>query len=159
MQIANKTVVTIHYTLTDNDGGVLDSSDGDEPLTYLHGTGSIVTGLEKALDGKTAGDELKVTVAPADGYGERDEEMVQAVPRKNFPAGDIEVGMSFEAETEDGARVLNVVAVDADSVTVDGNHPLAGVTLNFAVTVVSVREPTHEELHHGHVHGEGGHHH
>jgi FKBP-type peptidyl-prolyl cis-trans isomerase SlyD len=150
MQIAEQTIVSIHYTLTDAKGEVLDSSegpDGGEPLSYLHGGGMIVPGLEKALLGKGAGDQVKVTIAPEDGYGPRQEGLVQKVPRSELPPGDIEVGMRFRAHGPSGARVLTVSALDQDSVTLDANHPLAGATLNFDVKVVSVREATPEDLH------------
>jgi FKBP-type peptidyl-prolyl cis-trans isomerase SlyD len=137
---------------------VLDSSDGREPLTYLHGSGNIVPGLEKALDGKQVGDEVKVKVAPADGYGERDDANVRNVPRRRLPEGKIEPGMRLRLQTEHGPIVVAVTAVQGDYVTIDGNHPLAGMTLNFEVKVVEVRDATEEERTHGHVHGPGGHH-
>jgi FKBP-type peptidyl-prolyl cis-trans isomerase SlyD len=159
MQIANQAVVTIDYTLTDDQGAVLDSSNGEEPLTYIQGAGNIIPGLENALLGKSSGDALKVTVAPGDGYGERDEDLVQAVPRSQFPEVSIEVGMRFQAQGSDGSSVVTVVAIDESSVTVDANHPLAGMTLAFDVKVLEVRSATADELEHGHVHGEGGHEH
>jgi FKBP-type peptidyl-prolyl cis-trans isomerase SlyD len=159
MQIANQRVVTIDYTLTDERGEVLDTSKGQEPLTYIHGSGNIIPGLETALLGKAAGDSLKVTVPAADGYGERDEELVQDVPRDRFPGSDIEVGMRFHAQGSDGSQVVTVVAVDDRKVTVDGNHPLAGMNLAFDVKVLEVRDATAEELAHGHIHGEGDEHH
>jgi FKBP-type peptidyl-prolyl cis-trans isomerase SlyD len=159
MQVTNRKVVTIDYTLTDEKGEVLDSSKGSEPLAYLHGAGNIVPGLETALEGKSAGDVLKVTVTPEEGYGARDEELVQPVPRDRFPIEDVEVGMQFEAKGDGGTQLVTVVAVTDEAVTVDANHPLAGVPLTFDVTVVDVRDATLEELKHGHVHGEGGHHH
>ncbi len=149
MQIAEQTVVTIHYTLTDTKGEVLDSSegpDGGEPLSYIHGAGMIVPGLESALLGKGAGDHVKVTVAPEQGYGAREEGLVQKVPRSEFPDGDIEVGMRFRANGPGGSQVLTVAALDAETVTLDGNHPLAGATLNFDVQVVGVRAATPEDL-------------
>ena len=156
MQIAEKTVVTIHYTLTDAKGEVLDSSDGPEgaePLSYVHGSGMIVPGLEEALKGKSEGDLVKVTVDPEGGYGPRVEGLVQKLSRDEFPDGDIEVGMRFRSHGPGGARVLTVAALDADTVTLDGNHPLAGATLNFDVKVVSVREATEEDLR-GPAHGD-----
>jgi FKBP-type peptidyl-prolyl cis-trans isomerase SlyD len=159
MQIADQRVVTIDYTLTDERGEVLDSSNGEEPLTYIHGTGNIVPGLETALMGKSAGDSVKITIPAADGYGERDEELVQDVPRDRFPGEDIEVGMRFHAQGSEGSQVVTVVAVDDSKVTVDGNHPLAGMNLAFDVKVLEVREATAEELAHGHIHGEGDDHH
>ena len=159
MQIANQTVVTIDYTLTDEKGEVLDSSKGEEPLIYVHGSGSIIPGLENALAGKSVGDSMQLTIAPIDGYGERDEELVQAVPRERFPGALVEVGMRFHAQGSDGSQVVTVVAVDDSHVTVDANHPLAGMTLAFDVTVLEVRDATADELEHGHVHGKGGHEH
>jgi FKBP-type peptidyl-prolyl cis-trans isomerase SlyD len=159
MQIADQTVVTIDYTLTDDKGEVLDSSKGEEPLVYIHGAGSIIPGLENALAGKSVGDALQVTIAPVDGYGERDEELVQAVPRSRFPGASVEVGMRFHAQGSDGSQVVTVVAVDDSNVTVDANHPLAGMTLAFDVKVLEVRGATADELQHGHVHGKGGHEH
>jgi FKBP-type peptidyl-prolyl cis-trans isomerase SlyD len=168
MQIAERTVVTIHYTLTNAEGEVLDSSQGPdegEPLSYVHGVGMIVPGLEDALAGKSAGDEVKVTVAPEAGYGVRSDKLLQKMPRDEFPEGDIEVGMKFRAHGPGGGRIVTVVAMDEDTVTLDGNHPLAGVTLNFDVKVVSVREATPDDMrglgHDGHecsgCHGCGGH--
>jgi FKBP-type peptidyl-prolyl cis-trans isomerase SlyD len=160
MQAAENSVVSIHYTLTNAQGEVLDSSRGGEPLVYLHGAGNIIPGLEKALIGKQAGDKLNVAVAPAEGYGERDEALIQQVPRRAFQGvKDIAPGMSFHAQSSQGPMQVTVTAVAGDMVTVDGNHPLAGETLNFDVEVTEVRAATLEELAHGHVHGAGGHHH
>jgi FKBP-type peptidyl-prolyl cis-trans isomerase SlyD len=161
MLIAQDKVVLIHYTLTDDAGKVLDSSSGGEPLAYLHGQGNIIPGLEKALDGKQAGDKLNVRVEPAEGYGVRDDALVQQVPRRAFGgAQNVQAGMQFHAQSAQGqTRVVTVTRIQGDMVTVDGNHPLAGEVLNFDVEVAEVREPTGEELEHGHVHGPGGHHH
>ena len=161
MQVAQDKVVLFHYTLTNDDGEVLDSSAGGAPLAYLHGQGNIVAGLEKALDGHSAGDKLSVRVEAADGYGVRDASLVKRVPRRSFGSiGNIKPGMQFEAQLERGQRrVVTVTAVKGDMVTIDGNHPLAGQNLNFEVEVTEVRDATAEELAHGHVHGPGGHHH
>ncbi len=160
MQIANDVVVSIEYTLTDDQGTVIDSSVGGEPLTYLHGAGNIIPGLEGALEGKKVGDSFKVSVPPAEGYGEKDEGLLQVVPRGMFQGVDqVEVGMQFHAQTDHGMQVITVAGVEGDNVTVDGNHPLAGQNLNFDVKVVDIRAATGEELEHGHVHGAGGHHH
>lgn len=160
MNISNNCVASFHYTLTDSTGKVLDSSEGQEPLSYLHGAGNIIPGLEKALVGKTVGDKLNVSVAAAEAYGERDDSMVQQLDSSMFSGIDqIEVGMEFHAETEHGLQVVTVTNVDGDQVTIDGNHPLAGVDLNFDVEVTEVREATEEEISHGHAHGVGGHHH
>ncbi|MEY3372250.1 MAG: hypothetical protein RLZZ537_718 [Pseudomonadota bacterium] len=160
MQISENSVVSFHYTLTDKDGQVIDSSAGHAPLTYLHGVGQIVPGLENTLVGKQAGDKLDVEVVAAEGYGEHHDFMVQQVPREAFQGvDDIEPGMQFQAQTPQGGMTVTVTAVDETTVTVDGNHPLAGKNLFFAVEIVSVRDATDEEKAHGHVHGEGGHHH
>lgn len=160
MQIKENSVVSFHYTLTGKDGQVIDSSEGNQPLTYLHGVGQIVPGLESALLGRQAGDKLDVEVSAEEGYGEHQEYMVQQVPREAFQGvDDIEPGMQFQAQTPQGAMTVTVTAADETTVTVDGNHPLAGQALFFAVEVVSVRDASEEEISHGHVHGEGGHHH
>jgi FKBP-type peptidyl-prolyl cis-trans isomerase SlyD len=160
MQIANDTAVLIHYTVTSSTGEVLDSSDSDDPLAYIHGQGDIVPGLEQALTGKSAGDKVQVTVEPKLGYGEREESKVQQVPRSAFEDGaQIEAGMRFQTESDDGDVIVTVTQVSPDQVTIDANHPLAGQTLRFDVQVVSVRKCTAEELEHGHVHGDGAHHH
>jgi len=160
MKIAENKVALIDYTLRDNDGEMIDSSEGAGPLAYLHGAGNIVEGLEEALIGKKAGDKVKASIEPAKAYGERYEDMKQEVPKELFGGVEnIEVGMQFQSETDEGPVLVTVMAISEEMVTVDGNHPLAGVHLNFDVTVREVREPTAEELEHGHVHGEGGHQH
>ncbi len=160
MEITADRVVTIHYTLKDDKGAVLDSSAGGEPLAYIQGHGNLVAGLEKALEGKQDGNTLAVSVAPADGYGVRDEKLIQRLPKRSLQgSGEIKKGMQFQARTDDGMRLFTVTAVMGDMVTLDGNHPLADQTLHFDVEVVAVREATTEELEHGHVHGAGGHHH
>lgn len=160
MQIAENTVASFHYTLTNDAGEVLDSSQGRDPLSYLHGQGHIVPGLEQAMEGKRAGDAFKVDVSPELGYGVHHEQLVQDVPRAAFQGVDeIEVGMSFQANTPQGAHSVTVTQVTADTITVDGNHPLAGQTLHFDVQVTEVRAASADELAHGHVHGAGGHHH
>lgn len=160
MRIAERTVVTFHYTLTNDAGEVLDSSRGREPLPYLHGAGNIVPGLEKEMTDKAAGDTFDVVVSPEEGYGVHNPMMVQQVPKQAFGGVDqVEVGMQFEAQTGQGMLAVVITAIDGDMVTVDGNHPLAGQNLNFAIEVVDVREASVEECLHGHVHGPGGHHH
>ena len=160
MQIETHKVVTLNYTLTDNDGNVIDQSN-DASFVYLHGANNIIPGLENALSGKQAGDTLDVSVAPQEAYGERDDAKQQSVPRDMFPQDtDIEPGMQFHAQGPGGETlVVTVARVEDDSITVDGNHPLAGVPLNFAVEVIEVREASQEEISHGHVHGPGGHQH
>ena len=160
MKVAENAVVVIDYTLTNNEGEVIDTSDGAGPLAYLHGFGNIIDGLEEALEGKEAGDKVKASIEPAKAYGERYDEMEQEVPVELFGGVDnIELGMQFQSETDDGPVMVTVVNITDTMITVDGNHPLAGVHLNFDVTVREVREATEEELAHGHVHGDGGHHH
>jgi FKBP-type peptidyl-prolyl cis-trans isomerase SlyD len=160
MTIAENKVVTLHYTLTDKEGTVIDKSD-DGSFLYLHGASNIIPGLENALTGKKSGEELKVTVEPEDGYGVRDDARLESVPREMFPEDtEIEAGMQFHAEGPEGQMItVTVAGVEEDTVTIDGNHPLAGVQLNFDVKVVDVRDASAEELEHGHVHGPGGHHH
>ena len=161
MIISENSSVRFHYTLTDDQGQQLDSSAGQEPLAYLHGAGNIIPGLEKALEGKTAGDKLSVAVSAEEGYGPVQTDLIQDVPRSSFQGIDtIEIGMQFEAQTGQGGSVpVTVIAVTDETVTVDGNHPLAGKGLNFDVTIEDVREASEEELAHGHIHGAGGHHH
>lgn len=160
MQVANHKVVTIDYTLTDDQGAVIDTSKGGEPLAYIHGMNNIIPGLENALTGKQAGDSLTISVQPGEGYGERNDAMQQDVPREMFDGADeIQVGMQFHASDGDRTHVVTVVGMSDTHITVDGNHPLAGQTLNFDVTIVDVRDATAEEMEHGHVHGPGGHHH
>lgn len=160
MQISDNSVVNIHYTLTNDAGDVLDSSEGREPLAYLHGHHQIIPGLENALAGKSAGDELNVTIAPEDAYGLRVEEAVQTVPREAFAqVPDLAVGMQLHGESPQGPMSVVVKEINEDSVVVDANHPLAGETLHFAVKIESVRAATESELAHGHAHGGDGHHH
>lgn len=160
MQITEKTVVSIHYTLTNGEGEVLDSSNGQDPLAYLHGAGNIIPGLENALVGKAVGDSLTVTVPAEEGYGPVRDELVQDVDRSAFSGvDDIQAGMQFMAQTPWGEQPVTVVKVEGDSITLDGNHPLAGQTLTFDVEVVEIRDATEDEVEHGHAHGAGGHHH
>ncbi len=157
MRVAQNRVVSVDYTLTDDGGQVLDSSDGREPLSYLHGVGGIIPGLERELEGKQAGDEFQAIVAPEDAYGLRDEDLRQAIPRHQFDdIEELELGMQFRVDSNVGPQVITIVEIAEDVVTVDGNHPLAGVNLNFAITVREVREATAEELDHGHAHGPSG---
>ena len=160
MQIQKNKVVGIDYKLTDGSGKLIDSSTNHGPLYYIQGVGSLIPGLETALEGKVAGDSLQVTIAAKDGYGERNDSLCQSVPRAQFESTEgLELGMQFEVETEQGELVVTVTKIEGDLVTVDGNHPLAGMELHFDVTVKEIREASAEELAHGHVHGEHGHHH
>lgn len=158
MKVAKDKVVAIDYTLTVQ-GDLVDTTDGSEPLEYLHGHGNIVVGLENALTGLSKGDSVNVRVEPEEGYGEYDEDGEDTYPRGEFPP-DVEVGDTYLGVAEDGEELpLNVVAVDDENVTVNYNHPLAGKVLEFNVTVRDVREASREELEHGHVHGPEGHEH
>jgi FKBP-type peptidyl-prolyl cis-trans isomerase SlyD len=160
MQVQKNKVVAIDYKLTDAKGAMIDSSADHGPLTYIQGIGNLIPGLEKELEGKKTGDNLKVTIAAKDGYGERNDSLCQVVPRSQFESTEgLEVGMQFEVETEQGELVVSVTKIEGENVTVDGNHPLAGVELHFDVTIKSIRDASAEEIAHGHVHGEGGHHH
>ena len=157
-------VVLFHYTLTNDSGETLDSSrERDEPMPYLHGSGNIVPGLEQQMVGKTVGDTFVAVVAPADAYGERSSGPPQEVPRADFPPGaNIEVGVSFSVQGDDGPFMVWVVAVDDNTISLDTNHPLAGQTLRFDVEITAIRDATPDELTHGHPHGpdgKGGHHH
>ncbi len=160
MSVAPNKVVCIHYTLSDDAGVVIDSSSGREPLTYLHGTGNLIPGLESALDGRAAGESLEVAVGPEQAYGMRDERLVQIVPRAKFgEIAALKPGMRLRTTGPGGSRIVTVTRVERDLVTIDGNHPLAGKTLHFQVQITEVRQASRDELKHGHVHGPGGHHH
>ncbi len=157
MQIAAEKVVTLDYTLTDDDGAIIDRSQ-EGKFAYLHGASNIIPGLEKALEGKQAGDAVTVRVAPEEGYGERNDALTQEVPVDAFGDADPQPGQQFHAESPDGQMlVVTVTGREGETVTIDGNHPLAGVNLNFDVKVIDVRDATSEELEHGHAHGDGGH--
>lgn len=158
MNISKGKVVSIHYALNDTTGEVLESSEGQAPLEYLHGYGNIIAGLEKALEGKVAGNKLKAVIPPEDGYGVRDEALVKQLPLSSFQSqAEVAVGAQFQAETSQGPRLATVTKMDDKNVTVDLNHPLADQTLNFDIDVVDVREATEEEVSHGHAHGPDGH--
>lgn len=161
MQIADQKVVTLDYILKDDEGALIDSSEGRGDFVYLHGARNIVPGLETALAGKSAGDEVAVSVGPTEGYGERDDNLQQAVPKDMFEEGaDISVGMQFHAQSPEGEMmIVTIIGVEGDEVIVDGNHPLAGVSLNFEVKVMDVRDASAEEVEHGHAHGPDGEHH
>lgn len=157
--IGDNCVVSIHYTLTGDDGAVIDSSRDGSPLVYLHGANNIIPGLENELIGKTAGASLKVSVAPENGYGAHSPEGLHKVPRSAFEGvEDIEPGMQFQTEGPQGVQLVVVTEVTDDEITIDANHPLAGKTLHFDVSVEDVRAATQEEIDHGHVHHGHGHH-
>ena len=155
MEIKKDRVVTIDYSLSDDFGRIIDSSEENEPLVYLHGNDNIIPGLERELEGKIPGETLSCSIPPTDAYGERNESLVFKVNKKDFGDNvEVAAGMQFEAHGEDGTLIVTVVNVDGEEVTLDANHPLAGETLHFDVKVVDVREATPEELEHGHAHGE-----
>ncbi len=150
----------ISFKLTDGDGALIDETSAEEPLAYLHGHQSFIPAVEAALEGKAAGDELKVTVTPEEGFGPRDEELLHSVPRDRFQTegGELQAGMQVQGQDDQGnPAIFTIVKVDGETVTLDGNHPLAGRTLNFDLKVAEVRDATAEEISHGHVHGPGGH--
>ncbi len=156
MQVANNMAVSIHYTLTNDEGEIIDSSEGGEPLMYLHGSGNIISGLEDALLGKAIGDKFDVRIDAENAYGEFMDDRVQVISRDMFEGVDeIEVGMQFHADVSSGPGAITVINVDGDDITIDGNHPLAGVPLSFAVEIVEIRPASHEEITHGHIHGTG----
>ena len=157
LMIGKHSVVSIHYTLKDDDGEIMDSSEGKDPLAYLHGANNLIPGLEDELQGKTAGAKFQATIEPKDAYGDINEEFVQTISKQMFQGADeIKPGMTFTAQGEGGQqRQVRVVGVEGDNVTIDANHPMAGKTLHFDVEVVEVREATPQELEHGHVHAHG----
>lgn len=160
MVISKNKVVSIDYTLTGDDGEVIDTSEGQGPLYYIQGIGNLIPGLEEMLEGKKIGDQFNAVIPPEKGYGNFEEELVQQYPRQYFEQiKDIEIGMQLQANMGDEVRIVTITKIEPDFVEIDANHPLSGVTLNFAVSVKSIREATPEELEHGHVHGDGGHHH
>jgi FKBP-type peptidyl-prolyl cis-trans isomerase SlyD len=160
MTITKGSVVLFDYTLTDDEKDIIDSSKEGGPLAYLHGEGQIVKGLEKVMEGKKAGDTFSVTVSPEEGYGLPDPSKIATVTADQIEGGDeLEEGMQLEASNEDGEQIVVVSKIEGNKVTLDGNHPLAGMTLHFDITVREVRAATPEEIAHGHVHGPGGHHH
>ena len=156
VKVQDKKVIAIEYTLKDDDGQLLDTSEGRAPLVYLHGAGNIVPGLEKALDGAEVGQTVDVTVPSGEGYGSYDESNIRNVPVRKLPEKRPALGALLQLQTEAGPRLALVKALRGDYVTLDFNHPLAGKTLHFNVKVVEVRDPTEEELAHGHAHGAGG---
>ena len=160
MQIKENSVVNIHYTLTNDAGEVLDSSSGKEPLMYMHGHNNLIPGLEDQLAGKKEGDKFNADVEAEDAYGLHHEEAIQQIPLSalaNIP--NLEVGMQLQASTDQGPVAVRVAEINDEHVVLDGNHPLAGQRLHFAVEVMSVRDATPSALEHGHAHGGDGHHH
>lgn len=153
MQVKPDHVVSMHYKLTSADGDVIDSSEGRDPLSYLHGHGNIIAGLEKELEGKAEGEKASVDVAAKEAYGEHDPELIVDASKEQFPE-DVELkeGMTFQAQTPQGSRIVKIDEIEEETVKVDTNHPLAGMDLHFDVEIVEVREASSEELEHGHVH-------
>jgi FKBP-type peptidyl-prolyl cis-trans isomerase SlyD len=153
MTVTRNRVVSIEYTLTGTDGAVIDTSRGDEPISYVHGAGTLVDALEAAMEGKGPSDKVSLTLPPERAYGIRDDSIVFTVPRSQFGAGDDpEIGMQVVLQGDGDGQVVTIVAMNEDEVTVDGNHPLAGLTLTFDVEILDVREATEEEIEHGHAH-------
>lgn len=160
MNIGKESVVSFHFTLKNDEGTVLETSVGQDPLVYLHGTGSIVPGLEEELTGKRSGEKFNVVLPPEKAYGNRDERLVQRIPKSEFPNSErLKIGMQFQVDTKGGPMILTITGLEENDVVVDGNPELAGATLHFAIEVTDVRKATAEELAHGHAHGPGGHHH
>jgi FKBP-type peptidyl-prolyl cis-trans isomerase SlyD len=155
MNIAKNTIATIHFTVCSSDGTQIDTSRKSEPMVFLQGSHLLIQGLEDELEGKTVGDKFIMDIAPALAYGERHEELVQSVPKTMFEDMDINVGMTFRASTDDGEQSVIIIDITEEEVVVDGNHPLSGLTLNFDVEVLEVREATEEEINHGHPHTDG----
>lgn len=156
MTITKNQVVSIHYTLKDDDGNVLDTSENMDPLLYIHGAGNIIPGLEQALEGKVKGDKLNVSIVPEDAYGERIDTLIHAVPKDQFEnAETIQVGSQFQVDSEHGPMILTVIEIKDAEFVLDGNHPLAGMKLHFDVEIMDLRPATEDELAHGHVHGPG----
>ncbi len=160
MTVENDKVVLMNYTLTNDNGDVIDSSEGQEPLAYIQGYQNIIPGLEKEMSGKKVGDKFKAVVQPEEGYGKFNPALIQVVKREMFKGvEELDLGMQFQAQLEDGAILMTITKIDGDDITIDGNHALADQILTFDVEVMEVRDATAEELEHKHVHGAGGHHH
>lgn len=160
MQIAKNAVVSLNYTLKNGEGTLLDTSDGREPLVYLHGVGALIPGLENELNGKVKGDKMNVVIQPEDGYGSRRDDLLKVVSKDGFQGDEeMKVGMQVQLDTEHGPAIALISKIDGNDITLDLNHPLADMTLHFDVAIEDVREATEEEISHGHVHGPGGHQH
>ena len=161
MKVGKDKVVLMHYTLKNDAGDVIDSSDGADPLPFLQGHGNIIPGLESALEGSKVGDKLDVSIEPEEGYGERIKDAIQEIPSSALQGVDeVKVGMQLQSQDKDGnAFLVTVTKIEDDKITVDGNHPLAGQTLHFSVSIESIRKAEAEELSHGHVHADGQHNH
>jgi len=157
MKISTNKVVVLHYAVSDSEDTLIDSSYDHNPLSIIHGTGYLIPGLEDALTDHVADDKFEVEVPADQAYGQRHDDYVQTVPKEMFASiEDLAVGAQLRATTDDGEQTVIVIDMTEDEITVDGNHPLAGMDLKFDVEVLEVRDATEEELAHGHVHGEGG---
>ncbi len=159
MIVEKNKVVSIEYSLKNSSGELIDTSDGSGPFSFIHGIGSVIPGLEKALEGKKEGESFQIIIPPEDAYGNRDDSLMQTIPRNQFAedVGEITPGMKFQAQTEHGVQIITVANVQGDDITIDVNHPLAGETLSFDVKILDIREATEEELAHGHAHGAHSH--
>jgi len=159
MKISDELAVSFHYTLTNDQGEILDSSEGNDPLNYIHGSGMIIPGLEKELAGKSAGDIFNVSVEPAEAYGEKDDDLVQTISRDEFPPDqELEPGMQFHAQSEHGTQIITILEIGDDEISIDANHPLAGERLTFDIEVLEIREATEDEKIPGHLHDPHGDH-
>ncbi len=160
MTIGNESVATLNYTLKNDKGELLDTSEGREPLVYLHGVGALIPGLEAELAGKSVNDKLQVVISPENAYGNRQEDLLRVVSKDGFQ-GEEELieGMRVQLDTDQGPVIAVVTKIEDNDVTLDLNHPLADVTLHFDVEIIDVRAATTDEISHGHVHGVGGHEH
>jgi len=160
MIIAKESVVTMNYTLKNDGGEIIDTSEGREPLVYLHGVGALIPGLEKELEGKVAEDKVAIVITPENAYGTRRDDLVRAVSKDGFQGEEeLTEGMRVQLDTEQGPAIAVVLKISEEEVTLDLNHPLADMTLHFDVEITDVRTATADEIAHGHVHGEGGHQH
>lgn len=159
MKISKNTVPSLTYTLKNDEGEVLDQASKENPFFYLHGHAGVIVGLEKALEGKETGDNLILNISPAEAYGERKEDFIQDMPLDMFAdidKSELHVGAQFQAETNQGMQIVTVNKIGAETITIDGNHPMAGLTLHFDIDVIDVRAATEEETAHGHIHAHGG---
>lgn len=160
MKIQTNTVVTLNYTLKNSAGEILDTSEGREPLVYLHGVGGLIPGLEAELEGKEKGNSFNAVIAPENAYGKRSDDLLHVVPKSGFQGDEeMQIGMQVQLETEQGPAIATISEIEGENVTLDLNHPLADMELHFAIDVMDLRDATEDEISHGHVHGPGGHHH
>ena len=160
MKIQKHTVVTLNYTLKNSEGEIMDTSEGREPLVYLHGVGGLIPGLEAELEGKEIGNSFSTVIAPEDAYGKRSDDLLHVVPKSGFQGDEeMQVGMRVQLETEQGPAIATISKIEGENVTLDLNHPLADMELHFSVDVLDLRDASADEISHGHVHGPGGHHH